>query len=177
MKFLMPIISLLLLNHLLLAQEGKIYSSQNYYAKPGAPINIRYSEIRIDMNETADVNITLTTSIDKGTVYVNTLLDKNLETNTQLDTNASFKIQPNQQDFVMNFQVKAKKEGLFYIRLLTKVESQTSKKLRTFAIPIFVGEQKKPVPKSLNSSFKALGTSENISVSQAKETIEVIKER
>lgn len=177
MKFLIPTLSLLLFSSILHAQESKIYSSQHYYSKPGASINIRYAEIRTDVNETADVNITLTTSIKAGTVYVDTVLDENLETSSKLDTNASFEIEPNQQDFILNFQVKAKKEGLFYVRLLTKVDTQTSKKLRAFAVPIFVGEEKKPVVKSLNSAFKATGITENISVSKAKETIKVIESK
>lgn len=177
MKTLTTIISLLLFITTLNAQEVKVYSSMHHYSKPGAPINISYPEVRMDLNETADVNLTLTTSITEGMVYINTVLDKNLESNSKLDTNASYQIKPNQQSFLMNFEVKAKQEGLFYIRLLTKVESKFSKKLRTFAVPIYVGSQKKPVEKSLTTSFKAVGSSENISVSQAKESIQVIKEK
>jgi DnaJ-class molecular chaperone len=131
----------------------------------------------MDLNETADVNITLTTSITEGTVYINTILDKNLETDTQFDSKAKHTIQANQQNVLMNFQVQAKQEGLFYIRLLTTVETKVSKKLRTFAVPVYVGQQNKPVAKSLTTSLKAIGSSENISVSKAKETIQVIKEK
>lgn len=177
MKTLTSIFSLLLFMTTLHSEEVKIYSSMHYYSKPGAPINISYPEIRMELNETADVNLTLTTSINQGTVYVNTVIDKNLKASKEFDTNATFTIQPNQQDFLMNFKVEANKEGLFYIRLLTKVQSQTSKKLRTFAVPIYVGSQEKAVAKSLNGTLKALGTSENISVSKAQETIQVVKEK
>lgn len=177
MKALSKILTLLLLISTLKAQDANVYSSMNYYAKPGAAINISYPEIRMDLNETGDVNLTLSTSIPKGIVHITTVLDQNLQTNAQLDTNATHKIEANQKKILINFQVQAKKEGLFYIRLLTKVETQLSQKLRTFAIPVYVGTQQKPLPKSLTSSLKALGTSENISVSRAKETIEVIKER
>jgi hypothetical protein len=50
-------------------------------------------------------------------------------------------------------------------------------KLRSFAVPIYVGEEAEIRKKSINLQMKALGSGENISVSQALETIEVVKEK
>jgi len=179
MKSLTTMFTLLLFISTLNAKEVEMYSSQNYYAKPGAPITISHAKkIIADVNQTTDINITLSSSVNSGTLSVTTNIDEALEVNNEFDANASYNIQPNQQDFIMNFQVKPMKEGILYIKLLTKIKTAYSTKLRSFAVPIYVGKYEKPTVKSISAnSFKALGTSENISVSKAKETIEVVKEK
>ncbi|HHD82121.1 MAG TPA: hypothetical protein ENK82_06305 [Campylobacterales bacterium] len=179
MKLFAQTLTLLLFISSLNAQEVEMYSSQNYYAKPGAPITISHAKkIVADVNQTIDVNLTLSSSSNSGKLHVITVVDPKLKSSSTLDTNASFDIRPDQQEFLMNFQVTPTKEGILYIKLLTEIKTDYSKKSRSFAVPIYVGEYEKPLIKSKSSnSFKALGSTENISISKAKETVEVIKEK
>jgi len=159
------------------AKEISSNSTQRQYSKPGAPIDMRYTSQKVDINETCDVNITLTTAIRSGTVSAFITLDKELTSLTKFNENLTYEIMPEQQDYVINLQVKSAQQGLYYIRLLTKVDKGYGVKLRSFAVPIYVGEKAGITKKSLNFSMKALGSGENISISQAVETIEIVKEK
>ena len=160
----------------LYAKDISSNSTFHQYAKPGAPIEMSYTSEKVDINEISDVNITLSTGITKGTLSASINLDKDLRSLNAFDKELSYEIKPNEQDFLINLKVKASSPGLYYIRLLTKVDKGYGIKLRAFAVPVYIGEKAKIIKKSLNSQMKALGSGENISVSKAVETIEVIKE-
>lgn len=145
------------------------------YSKPGAPIDMIFTAQKVDVNEISDVNITLKT-IRSGTVSVLITLDENLKSQAKFDENITYQIMPEQQDYKVNLKVKSEKQGLYYIRLLTKVDNGYGIKLRSFAIPIYVGKAEAILTKGLNFQMKARGSGENISVSKAVETIEVVKE-
>ena len=146
------------------------------YSKPGAPIDMSYKTTKVDTNETADVNITLTTTAQSGRVVVNITLDDKLTLVNNLDMNQSFEIAPNSKLFNIDMKVRAETDGLYYIRLLTKVEKGQHPKLRSFAIPVMVGEN--PKLKTRNGvNFLKAKSGENISVSKAVETIEVIEKK
>lgn len=147
------------------------------YSKPGAPIDMEFNTTKVDVNQTADINISLITAIQTGTLDVQLSLDENLSTIEPLEENLSFTITPSTQKFSIDFQVKSEKEGLFYIRMLTKVDKGYGVKLRSFAVPVYVGEKPKTLTKGITSRMKALSNGENISVSKAVETIEVIQEK
>ena len=146
------------------------------YSKPGAPIDMSYKTTKVDTNETADVNITLTTTVQSGTVLVSLNLDDNLTLVNDVDTNQSFEITPDNKSFNIDMKVRSEYDGLYYIRLLCKVEKGLHPKLRSFAVPVVVGDNPKPKTKAGISFLKAK-SGENISVSKAVETIEVIKEK
>ncbi len=159
------------------AKEISSNSTLHKYAKPGAPIDMRYSSEKVDINETSDVNITLTTTITNGTVSVIITPDKHLKSLNEFERKINFDITPQEQEFTINLKVKAEEKGLYYIRLLTKIDKGYGGKLRSFAIPIYVGKIESLKKKKSKAMLKALGTSENISVSKAIETIKVIKEK
>ena len=146
------------------------------YSKPGAPIDMSYRTTRVDINESADVNITLTTTAQSGKVLVSMNIDNNLTLVNSVDTNQSFDIAPDSKSFNINMKVRSKHEGLYYIRLLTKVETGLHPKLRSFAVPVMIGENPRPKTRAGVTFLKAK-SGENISVSKAVETIEVIKEK
>lgn len=152
-------------------------STLRQYSKPGAPIDMSYQAQKVDINESSDVNITLSTTIEKGTIEVLINLDENLKSLKAFDKDLSFEIQPKEQNFIIDLQVQSAKQGLHYIRLLTKVKKAYGTKLRSFAIPVYVGKVSSIVPKSIGSSMKALGSGENISVSKAIETIKILKDK
>ena len=144
------------------------------YSKPGAPIDMSYKTTKVDANETADVHITLTTTAQSGKVFVSINLDNNLKLMNNIDTNQIFKIVPDSKLFNIDMKVRSEYDGLYYIRLLTKVQTGQHPKLRSFAVPIMVGENPRPKTRAGVTFLKAKN-GENISVSKAVETIEVIK--
>ena len=146
------------------------------YSKPGAPIDMSYRTTRVDINESADVNITLTTTAQSGKVLVSMNIDNNLTLVNSVDTNQSFDIAPDSKSFNINMRVRSEHEGLYYIRLLTKVKTGLHPKLRSFAVPVMIGENPRLKTRAGVTFLKAK-SGENISVSKAVETIEVIKEK
>jgi len=150
----------------------------NSYSKPGAPIDMEFNTTHIKVDEIADVNITLmTSSVNNGILDVQLSLDKNLTTIEPLDRNLTFQISPENKKFKIDFQVKSKNEGLFYIRMLTKIDNGFGPKLRSFAVPVYVGEKPKALSQTNTSKMKAFNDGENISVSKAVETIRVVEEK
>ena len=146
------------------------------YSKPGAPIDMTYKTTKVDTNETADVNITLTTTAQSGKVLISMNIDNNLTLVNSVDTNQSFDIAPDSKSFNINMNVRSEHEGLYYIRILTKVKTGLHPKLRSFAVPVMIGENPRPKTRAGVTFLKAK-SGENISVSKAVETIEVIKEK
>jgi len=176
MKRIILIVSTILLTLNINAKELSSNSTMHHYAKPGAPIDMSYTSQKVDVNETSDVNITLTTSIKQGSISTILNLDENLISLKAVDTNSTFSVQPEQQTFLINLQVKAEQEGLYYIKLLTKVDKGYGVQLRSFAVPIYVGKNA-GIKKHHNSTqMKLLNSGENISVSKAIETIQVVNE-
>jgi len=170
------IITSLLLTLSVHAKELSSNSTIHHYAKPGAPIDMSYTSQKVDVNESSDVNITLTTSIKQGTISTIIDLDKNLISLKAVDTNSTFSVTPEEQTFLINLQVKAEQEGLYYIKLLTKVEKGYGVQLRSFAVPIYVGKNAGIKKHHSNTQMKLLGSGENISISKAIETIQVVNE-
>jgi len=170
------IVCSLLLSLNIHAKELSSNSTLHHYAKPGAPIDMSYTSQKVDVNETSDVNITLMTSIKQGTLSTIIDLYENLISLKAVDTNSTFSITPEEQTFLINLQVKSEQEGLYYIRLLTKVNTGYGVQLRSFAVPIYVGKSA-GIKKHHNSEqMKLMGGGENISVSKAIETIQVVDE-
>jgi hypothetical protein len=166
-----PLLLILGLN----AQEVHSGSTARQYSKPGAPIDMKYTSDKVEVNEVSDVNISLSTTARTGTLSVLISIDSNLSSAIELDNNLSYEIQTNKQTFPIHLKVKSKQEGLYYIRLLTKIDQGYGIKLRSFAVPIYVGKDAGIKSKEIGSQMKALSSGENISVSKALETIEVLK--
>jgi hypothetical protein len=150
----------------------KTGTTLGHYQKPGAPIDMTYTSTKVNAGEVADINITLTTSATSGTMHVSINFDEAIQNVSNTEENLTFEITPEQRTFPINIQASSYEDGLHYIRLLTKVDKGTASKLRAFAVPMYVGEPKAKV-KSANI-MKAM-SGENISVSKAVETIEVIE--
>lgn len=143
------------------------------YQKPSAPIDITYRTTKVKLNEPSDINISFTTSLKSGEMEVNINIDKDLKTIGEVNNKIIYSINPNQKEYNLNFQVSSSKNGLYYIRLLMKINDMNRIKTKAFAIPIYIGNgklQKKGyqlVMKSVNGR--------NLSISEAEETVEVLK--
>ncbi len=143
------------------------------YQKPGAPIDITYQSTKVKLNEPSDINISFTTSLKSGEMEVDVNIDKNLKAIGEVYNKITYSLNPNQKEYNLNFKVSSSKDGLYYIRLLTKVNGVNGVKTRAFAVPIYVGNGKLQ-KRSHQLVMKALG-GENLSISKAEESVEVIK--
>jgi len=143
------------------------------YAKPGAPIDMSYKTTKVDTNETADVNITLSTTASNGTMMVAMTFDDKLTIENEVDQNQSFDVSQEAKTFFINLKVSSSENGLYYIRLLTKIDKGYGLKLRSFAVPVYIGDDPKPKVKG-NIQIQKASSGENISVSKAVETIKVL---
>ncbi len=141
--------------------------------KPGAPVDITYTTTKVKVDEVSEVNIILTTTLQSGEMEVTINLDEAL---TQIDEpleSIKFMISAVQKEYPIRMKVSAKKDGLYYVRLLTKIDSGNGARMRAMAVPIYVGDGKLK-QKSRQVIMKAMG-GENISVSKAEETITFIE--
>ena len=143
-----------------------------HYSKPGAPIDMKYVTNNVDKNETSDINITLIPTVRNGTMVVQVTLDDELHQITSIGKELKFEITPSKRTYSFNMKVSSQKDGLYYIRLLTRIDKGMGSKMRAFAVPVIIGKGKKlkirPIMMKPNNG-------ENISVSRAVETIRVVK--
>lgn len=143
-----------------------------HYAKPGAPIDITYttqSHKNNENNKLYDVNITLTTTVHNGIMKVQLNTGENLTSISSIEKEITFEITPKKRKYPINLQVLAKKDGLYYIRLLAKIDRGIGSKLRAFAVPVQIG---KKIVKPDTIMMKS-NSGENISISKAVETIKI----
>ncbi len=144
-----------------------------HYLKPGAPINMKYISKSHEDNDSSkiyDVNITLITTVRQGTMKVKLNIDNKLTQISSVGKDLTFDINPQKKRYPINLQVSAKSDGLYYIRLLTKIDKGIGSKLRAFAVPVQIGKRKKV---NTNSVMMKSHSGENISISKAVETIKV----
>ena len=146
-----------------------------HYQKPGAPIDMSYTSSPVNANETSDINITLSTTVQSGSMSVSISFDKDLTQVSSVEENLTFEITPDKRTHTIQLQASSPMDGLHYIRLLTKIDKAESSKLRAFAVPVYIGANPQPKSKSANI-MKAVG-GENLSISKAVETIEVLDEK
>lgn len=157
------------------ASNVKTGTTIGHYAKPGAPIDMTYHTRTVKNNETSDINITLTTTAQTGTMRVMLTFDDKLTQVSNVEQNLTFEITPEQKEYPINLQASSSEDGLYYIRLLTKIDKGAASQLRSFAVPVYVGEN--PQPKTRSSKIMKAMSGENISVSKAVETIKVLEEQ
>ena len=146
-----------------------------HYSKPGAPIDMSYTSNRVDKNEVTDINITLTTTVRTGNMNVLVNFEDDLKQESNVPKELNFEITPDKKKYFINLKVSSSKDGLYYIRLLTKIDKGSGSKMRAFAVPVFVGDE--PKKKNSNTMIMKASNGENISVSKAVETIQVLEEK
>jgi hypothetical protein len=144
-----------------------------HYQKPGAPVNITYSSTRVNVNEVSDVNISLTTSAKSGEMIVDLSFDEDLEQVGVEYSSITFPLSEKQDRYNIHLKVKGKKDGLYYIRLIVKIKDNNGVKMRALAVPIYVGDGQ--LRRKTNQTIMKALEGENLSISKAKETIEILK--
>lgn len=173
-----------------MANEG---TTKGFYAKPGAPVDLTYCSEPIENaqscsanpsnkianTKSGDVNITLETTIESGKMSVDIEFDKNITNLSNTPSKLLFDVTKDKKRFPINIKIDGKVDGLYYIRFFITIQEDLEKRVRSLAVPVYIGDynasrQKEayPAPMMLKSSNKQI---ENVTVFKAKENFEAIK--
>ncbi len=173
----MKIVKILCMSSLLIGTSAMAFSAKvekpavvkgtsiGKYAKPGAPVDISYESQHINVGDTSDVNIILTSSSTAGTMKVNVKVDKDLLEISNLKKHLSFDLSEGKKEYPLHLKVSADEDGLYYVRIQVAVKGQG---MRAFAVPVYVGDA---VLKTKKTAVEKTDKGKTISVSAAEETI------
>ena len=75
----------------------KTGTTLGHYQKPGAPINMSYRSTTVDANEVADINISLSTSVQTGSMSVTISFDDELKHENSISKEITFELSPDQK--------------------------------------------------------------------------------
>jgi len=164
------IFGLLLVNTLIVASSAKVKEPQKIhgssfgsYSKGGGLVDIDYTTQHVDKDEVCEVSVELIPKVDKIEMNVLVSLDKALLSLENFHKEQHFLIEKDQKEYRLHFLLSSKYSGVFYIRLFITIEDR----IRTFAIPIYVGEYKKSFSKSLEKTKNG----SNMIIYKAQETL------
>jgi len=175
MKILKLLISCLivagLISHVVYAKNNKIVEETTVgkYQKPGAPIELSFKSTRVGLDEVSDINISLSTALKSGDIEVSINIDENLQKINNIDDKIIFNISAEKKSYNINLKISGTNNGLYYVRLLTKVKTDSSNKTRAFAIPVYIGDGQ--LKHRTNQLMKKDNNGENISISKGEEEI------
>jgi len=178
----MKIFNIVLTSSLLIATSATAFSAKvkepssvkgtsvGTYAKPGAPVDIRYESQHVDAGDSSVVSIVLTSSVSMGNMKVKLKVDKGLNDLSHSKKHLSFDLSEGKKEYPLHLEVSADEDGLYYISVLVSIKGQG---MRAFAVPVYVGDAvdktKKTVAGYRNIEKTDKGTT--ISVSAAQESI------
>jgi len=140
------------------------------YLKPGAPVNFEYQTERVDVNETALVQFKIICSRTVGELTLQIRVDKHLEDESGIEREMTFEVTEEQREFPVEMELHGSDNGTYYVRLLVRYTHNESSSLRSYAIPIYVGEEKRIIQKS------TIGRVQKLNISKARESIHTIEE-
>ncbi len=135
------------------------------YAKPGAPVGIRYESQHVNVGDTSHIDIILTSSSTTGTMKVKVKVDKDLNELSPVQKHLIFDLREGKKEYPLHLEVSADEDGLYYVRILVSIKG---KGMRAFAVPVYVGDT---VLKTKKTAVEKTDKGETISVSAAQETI------
>ncbi len=178
----MKILNIVLTSSLLIATSATAFSAKveepasvkgtsvGKYAKPGAPVDIKYESQHVDVGDTSVVTISLTSNATMGSMKVKVKMDKGLNDLSQSKKHLSFDLSKAKQEYPLDLEVSADEEGLYYIRVLVSIKGQG---MRAFAVPVYVGDAVLKTKKTAaeHSTIEKTDKGETISVSAAQESI------
>lgn len=145
-------------------QKTTVGTTVGKYAKNGLAVNLTYTVEKVEVGETSEVNLTLTTSLTEGELKVKLLsLDKGLDgIKTELLT---FHPSSEEQSFPIKLKLSSSSQGKHYLDVHVTMEDKGG---RVFVVPMTVG---KVIKKPLSTNVQKTSTNELVSSSQGVETI------
>lgn len=178
----MKIVKIVLTSSLLMATSATAFSAKveepslvkgtsvGNYAKPGAPVDIRYESQHVNVGDTSNVHIILTSSSTTGRMKVKVKVDKGLHEISNVKKHLSFDLAEGKKEYPLHLEVSADEAGLYYVRIQVAIKGQG---MRAFAVPVYVGDALLKAKKTAaaQSIIEKTDKGETISVSAAEETI------
>ena len=178
----MKILNIVLTSSLLMGTSAMAFSAKveesasvkgtsvGKYAKPGAPVDIRYESQHVNAGDSSAVTILLTSNVSMGIMKVKVKVDKGLHELSQSKKHLSFDLSEGKKEYPLDLEVSADEEGLYYIRVLVSIKGQG---MRAFAVPVYVGDAVLKTKKTAaeHSTIEKTDKGETISVSGAQESI------
>lgn len=150
------------------SEESQVetFSTVGKYMKPGASVNITHNIERVEVNEVANIDLKLISTLNSGDVSVKITLDDSLVEEDEISKQFNYQINEENNEYFMNLQVSSEIDGLFHIRLFVTIDGSKS---RTFAIPVYVGGtvQSKQTSEEIVKNSRG----ERLSISNSKESI------
>lgn len=140
------------------------------YAKPGAPVDIRYESQHVNLGDTSKIDIFLTSSATSGSMKVKIKVDKGLHEISNVEKHLSFDLAEGKKEYPLHLEVSADEDGLYYVRIQVAIKGQG---MRAFAVPVYVGDAVLKSKKTIteHSTIEKTDKGETISVSAAQESI------
>jgi len=135
------------------------------YAKPGAPVEIRYTSEHVTVGDRSNIDIILTSSATTGTMKLKVKVDKDLNEISSVEKHLSYDLSEGKKEYPLHLEVSADEDGLYYVRIQVSIKG---KGMRAFAVPVYVGDA---LVKTKATSVEKTDKGETISVSAAQETI------
>jgi len=134
--------------------------------KPGLAVDVKYKSEHVDVGMSADVdvNITISTKLNKGILKVNLRALKENTINVE-QKDLEFTLTQGENSFPINLQLSSENNGIHYINLTMSVAGQGS---RVVTVPFNVGTIS---DKLNNKEIEKTGAGTSISVSRAEEEI------
>jgi len=142
-------------------------SSVGKYAKPGAPVDIRFTSQNVEAGESAEVKIDLLTSLESGSMDVSLKLDSGLYSKKNMEDKMHFDLNAKGSPYPVTLYLSANTDNVYYVRLIVRIEGKGA---RAFAVPVFIGEGR--LKKSSSSKLSKSASGEKLSVSKAVESSE-----
>lgn len=140
-------------------------TSVGQYAKPGAPVEIRYSSEHVNVGDVSKIDIVLTSSVTTGAMKVKIKVDKDLNEISNVDKQISFNLEEGKKEYPLHLEVSADEDGLYYVRVMVTIKG---KGMRAFAVPVYVGAGTLTKNKA---NIEKTKSGENITVFSAEESI------
>ena len=139
-------------------------TSVGAYAKPGAPIDIKYTTEYVEVAEVSRVDVTLLTSVKVGSMHVDITLDKGLQAESEVPASMDIALKDSNGSYALAMQVSADKKGIYYVNLITSIKGRG---FRAFSVPIYVDTS----PKEMKKASQKTNTGDNLSIAPAKERV------
>jgi len=139
--------------------------SRTMISKSNLPVNVRYTTEQVDVNETSNVDVSISTTLSKGTLKVK-INDLENDLEGLDDAELLFELSEDSNSFPLNFQVSSEVAGIHYISFIFSVEG---KGVKALSIPINIGKEivQQKVQKAIKNSNGV-----PLSISHAEEVIE-----
>ena len=140
------------------AKETIKGSTLGNYAKPGADIGIEYMSQKVNVLESATVQINLIPNTRYRTLDVQISMDETLQNLSDTPKKMHIEVKKKQKKYPIEIEVSAQTEGVYYIKLIINAGG----KAKAFAVPVYVGDMEDLQKSKSHKKIKVMKAKESI---------------